>query len=63
MAFVKEIFTVLRAEIEDLRARHRSNMISRIEILNQIIALQYGIQNKVIAVVQSPFSSDAANIP
>ena len=58
MARVNESFTALRAQIEDLKLRHRSNLTSRIEIRNQIITLQHRIQKKVTTVVQSTFSSD-----
>ena len=62
MALVNENFTVLRAQVEDLEIRDRSNRTSRTEIFDQIVTLQRGIQMKVITVVQSPFSSDTASI-
>jgi hypothetical protein len=57
MAFVNESFTAFRAQFEDLEARHRSNMKSRNEILDLIVTLQRGIQNKVITANRSPFLS------
>jgi hypothetical protein len=62
MALLNESFTAIRVEIEDLQPRHRSNTTSRDEILNQIHTLRRGIEKKVITAVQSPFSSDTANI-
>jgi hypothetical protein len=62
MAFGNESFAAIRAQIEDLQPQHRSNMTSRNEIRNQITTLRRGIENKVITAVQSPFSSDTANI-
>ena len=53
MALVNESFAAIRAQIEDLQPRHRSNMTSRNVILNRITTLQRGIQNKVITAVQS----------
>jgi hypothetical protein len=51
MALVNESFTAFRAQFEDLQPRHRRNVTSRNEILNQIDTLQRGIQNKVITAV------------
>jgi hypothetical protein len=63
MALVNENFTAFDGQIEDLQLRHRSNMISRKEIRHQILILKLGIQRRVSRrVVQSPFSSDTANI-
>ena len=50
-ALVSDNFTAFSSQIEDLQPRHRSNMTSRNEILNQIIALQRGILIKVIIAV------------
>ena len=57
-ARVNESFTAFRAQIEDLKLRHCSNMTSRVEIRNQIVTLQHRIRKKVTTAVLSTFSSD-----
>jgi hypothetical protein len=62
MGLANESLTALHAQIEDLQPRHRANVASCDEILDQITMHQSQIRHEVITAVQSPFSSNTANI-